>query len=203
MKASERHDLPAVAQHPRHRRFAASTVSLALLDRAGMIVSVNQVWTDFARDNGGYLARTGVGMNYLEVCEAAGDDPLAQQVSDAIRSAIQGALPAPISVRIPCSPPEQERWFDELISSRYTDDGECIGATVTLSPSERVPVAPYRATDEMLDHAVSRLTDAQALLAGLAERLPGPVDKLTLTATSENLEAVIRVLRPRQHWRHR
>jgi hypothetical protein len=179
----------------------SSAVSLALLNRAGVIVSVNQAWTDFARDNGGDPARTGVGSSYLDVCAKAGGDPVADQVADAIGSALHGGLPAPRSLRIPCHAPGQQRWFNELISSRYTDEGECVGATITLSPSAREP-RPHRTTDEMLEHAVSRLQDAQSLLDALSHRLSAEVDKLTLTATFENLDAVIRDLRPRPHWRH-
>lgn len=217
MKASERRELhnesprrdPDVTEpHPRPERrdpnrSPASTVSLALLDRAGVIVSVNRAWQDFARHNGGDPALSGVGVNFLDVCADAGDDPVAEQAADAVRSAIRGALPAPKSVRIPCHRPDQERWFDQLISSRFNDDGHCVGATMTLSPSMRVAPKPHRTTDAMLDHAVGRLVDAQNLLDGLSHRLDAEVDRLTLTATLENLEAVIRDLRPRQQWRHR
>jgi len=180
---------------------SSSTVNLALLDQAGVIVSVNQPWVDFARENGGDPDRTGVGVSYLEVCTKAGGDPVADEVAEAIQAALRGELPAPMSVRIPCHSPTRHRWYDELISSRYTDDGTCVGATVTLSPSIRNTTS-HRTTDEMLEHAVNRLTDAQGLLDGLSHRLSAEVDRLTLTATFENLDAAIRDLRPRQPWHH-
>ncbi|MFZ0158431.1 MAG: GAF domain-containing protein [Kineosporiaceae bacterium] len=112
------------------------TTEVALLDRDAVIVWVNEAWQDFCRDNGGDPARTGIGMSYLACCEAAGD-PLADEVADAVRAAIAGDLPAPMAVEIPCHGPRALRWFDLLISSRLDDDGECLGATVTLFPLQR------------------------------------------------------------------
>jgi GAF domain-containing protein len=112
------------------------TTEVALLDRDAVIVWVNEAWQDFCRDNGGDPARTGIGMSYLACCEAAGD-VLADEVADAVRAAIAGDLPAAMAVEIPCHGPGALRWFDLLISSRFDDDGECLGATVTLSPVQR------------------------------------------------------------------
>jgi hypothetical protein len=201
VRAAERPDRPG-GSGPSTSRRSPAKVALALLDRDSVIVSVNQAWQEFARQNGGDLGRTGIGVSYLEVCAAAENDPVAEQVGSALRSALHGDLPAPMTLRIPCPTPDREQWFDELISSRFDHTGDCVGATVTLSPSARNP-QPHRTTDEMLEHAVSRLVDAQNLLDGLRQRLNTEVDQLTLTATFENLDAVIRDLRPRPQWRHR
>lgn len=200
MKASERDSLRGGSTDLSAARSPAA-VGLALLDRAGVIVSVNPAWAGFARASGGDPALTGVGSSYLEVCAQPAGDPLAEHLAEAVRSALRGRLPAPITVRIPGQAPGQHQWFNELISSRYTDTGDCAGATIARSPSARV-TEPHRTTDDMLEHAVSRLVDAQSLLSTLEQRLSVEVDKLTLTATFENLDAVIRDLRPRQHWRH-
>jgi len=105
---------------------------VALLDADGMIVWVNQAWRSFCRNNGGDLDRCGVGVSYLGVCAAAGD-PLSVEVATAIRAAISGELPAPMRVVLPCHSPHTDRWFDVLVSSRLSDQGTCLGATVTLS----------------------------------------------------------------------
>jgi hypothetical protein len=74
----------------------------------------------------------------------------------AIEAALAGQLAAPVVVAIPCDSPTEPRWFDVLISSRFnTVDGQCIGATVTLtrsqasrkpgagpSPGDQVPAFP-------------------------------------------------------------
>jgi hypothetical protein len=117
----------------------APDVEVALLDGAGVIVAVNQAWHDFCLDNGGDLTRTGIGMSYLEMCDAAADDA-AVATRQAIEAALLGELSSPLTVQIPCDAPDRPRWFDVLVSSRFDLDGRCIGATVTLSlsrPSRR------------------------------------------------------------------
>ena len=114
-------------------------VEVALLDRDGVIVWVNQAWQAFAAANGGDPARTGIGVSYLQACAAARDDPVADEVADAIRAALAGDLPGPLRVEVPCHSPATERWFDVLISSRFDDQGQCLGATVTLSLATSQP----------------------------------------------------------------
>ena len=114
-------------------------VEVALLDRDGVIAWVNPAWRAFAAANGGDPARTGVGESYLQACAAAGDDPVAAEVAAAIRAALAGDLPGPLTIEVPCHAPATERWFDVLISSRFADDGRSLGATVTLSLARSRP----------------------------------------------------------------
>lgn len=115
-----------------------SETEVALVDRIGVIMWVNEAWLEFARRNGGDPDRTGVGMSYLECCDAAAD-PVADDVADAIRLAVCGSLPVPMRLVIPCHSPTTRRWFDVLVSSRLDDSGECLGATVTLSLAAPAP----------------------------------------------------------------
>ena len=114
-------------------------VEVALLDRDGVIAWVNQAWQAFAAANGGDPARTGRGVSYLQACAAAGDDPVAQEVAGAIRAALAGDLPGPLTVEVPCHSPATERSLSVLISSRFDDQGRCRGATVTLSLARPEP----------------------------------------------------------------
>jgi anti-anti-sigma factor len=108
-------------------------VEVVLLDRHGVIVSVNAAWQAFAAANGGDAARVGLGVSYLEACDAAGGDPVAAAVGTAIRAALAGDLPGPKSLQVPCHGPRTARWFDLLVSPRADGDGRRLGATVTLS----------------------------------------------------------------------
>ena len=114
-------------------------VEVALLDRDGVITWVNAAWQAFAAANGGDPARTGTGVSYLQACAGAGHDPVAAEVAGAIRAALVGDLPGPMTVEVPCHSPATERWFDVLISSRFDDEGWCVGATVTLSLARSQP----------------------------------------------------------------
>ncbi|GAA4870140.1 PAS domain-containing protein [Actinomycetospora straminea] len=113
-------------------------VETALLDTTGVIVWVNRAWCDFCLANGGDPATAGVGRSFLALCDAAGDPPSAT-VAAAIRAALQGDLPAPARVEVPCDAPGRPRVFDVLVSTRRDDHGDVLGATVTLSEVVRVP----------------------------------------------------------------
>ena len=86
-----------------------------MLDRAGVIVSVNSAWDAFSGADGGDPARVGVGVSYLEVCAASGGEPVAERVAAAIRTALPGDLPALMTVEVPCHSPDTSRWLDTLI----------------------------------------------------------------------------------------
>ncbi len=122
-----------------------AVVEVALLDRSGVIVAVNDAWTAFCTANGGDPRRCGIGVSYPDICEAAAGDRYAGEVAAAIGAALAGDLPAPVQVALPCHGPDAPRWFDVLVSSRFDDAGACAGATVTLSPlldtGAPVPVA--------------------------------------------------------------
>ncbi len=118
---------------------APSDAEVALLDLSGTVVAVNEAWERFARENGGDPDRTGVGTSFLAVCEGAGDDPVAALAAAAVRAALAGQLPAPLSVVIPCHGPGGQRWFDMLVSPRLDDEHVLVGAAVTLSPRAAPP----------------------------------------------------------------
>jgi diguanylate cyclase (GGDEF)-like protein len=89
---------------------------IAVLDRNGVIVAVNEPWRRFSLENGlepGKPApNTGVGANYLAVCQI--DDCTTSEggadVRDGILRVMNGEL-ARFSVEYPCHSPTQERWF--------------------------------------------------------------------------------------------
>jgi diguanylate cyclase (GGDEF)-like protein len=81
---------------------------VALLDRDGMLVSVNEAWRRYALENGGTPA-AGLGTNYLHVCDAAGSDgePEAAEAADLVRQAL-GGVQSDRKVHYACS---DGRWF--------------------------------------------------------------------------------------------
>src|SRR5258705_3921575 len=74
----------------------ALPVRMAVLDRDGMIVSVNEAWERAARDNDTpSVALGGVGMNWLTVCRFAAVVPVERrrEVDTGIRAVIEGTQP--------------------------------------------------------------------------------------------------------------
>ena len=89
----------------------ALSAHIAVLDRTGTIVAVNQAWRSFARAAGFVGREGGVGMNYLAVCErAAGESPDAAQTAEALRDIIGGRR-SEFRMEYPCESPDGLRWF--------------------------------------------------------------------------------------------
>ena len=92
------------------------SAEIAVVDRDGVIVAVNEPWRRFSLENGiepgKPMPSTEVGANYLDVCEI--DYGLAPpEVSSAckgLRAVLSGILPA-FSMEYPCHSPTQQRWF--------------------------------------------------------------------------------------------
>jgi signal transduction histidine kinase len=193
-------------------------VELALLDTKGVIAAVNDAWLAFSADNGGDPARTGVGMSYLDICDRAGDLG-SIEVGASIRAALSGELPAPVLVTIPCDALGVPRRFDVLVSSRFDDEGSCIGAAVTLSlrkDDDRHWVPAGRDRSDHADHLASLLTrieDRERIavhlndvvmsgllsigigLQGMEGGLIRPEDKARLAQYVESLDGIVREIR--------
>jgi len=148
---------------------------IALLDHQGVIVSVNDAWQAFAATNKGDPARVGPGVSYLEVCAAAGDDPVALEVAANIHRALAGDLPGPLVVEVPCHSPDTARWFEMLISPRMDDDGGHRGATVTLSLAKSEPrlasAAPVAGAGDSAQVIVRLAEDRERIAAGMNDLL--------------------------------
>jgi anti-anti-sigma factor len=186
-------------------------VEVALLDRDGVIVWVNDAWRDFAAANGGDLSRAGTGVSYLDVCAAAGDDPTARDVAAAIRAALAGDLPEPAEIEMPCHSPRAGRWYDVLISARHGDNGRLLGGTVTLSLARsqhrgtaaqqeaRLPVAGGGTVQvlhgrALLDRITSRLYQVGVILEAASSQSPQAARR-SIAEALRQLDAMIREIR--------
>lgn len=84
----------------------------AILDGSGMITAVNRAWSMIERDNHGQPATTGVGVNYLEVCErsAASGCSDAVTAADGLKAVLDGDT-VHSEFEYPCPTPTAELWF--------------------------------------------------------------------------------------------
>ncbi|MDO8250205.1 MAG: ATP-binding protein [Rhodoferax sp.] len=92
-------------------------VEIAVLDRNGVIVALNQPWQRFALANGitpGQAAsHTDVGANYLAVCQASADaaaDDDRLTICKGIRAVLDGSSPR-FTREYRCDSPKQAQWF--------------------------------------------------------------------------------------------
>lgn len=118
-RTSERNGFVAVP--PAEHVLDALAGPVAVLDRSGTIIAVNQAWRDFGRENSGKDVRY-VGTNYLDICDRATgvEAACAKAAANGIRSVLAGQ--AAFSLEYPCHSPTQNRWF-QLRASRLDHDG--------------------------------------------------------------------------------
>lgn len=102
---------------------------IALVDSEGFIISVNQAWRRFATANVLRGAEFGLGLNYLEVCEAAHGDCSAEakKVAEGIRKVLHGGAKE-FSLEYPCHSPTEKRWFRLMANPLH--EGQAGGAVV-------------------------------------------------------------------------
>jgi PAS domain S-box-containing protein len=90
---------------------------VALIDKRGCIVSVNQAWCRLARDNVLQGPGYGVGLNYLDACERAtgSDAAIARAAALGIRAVLAADVKS-YSIEYACHTAQDERWFQLTVS---------------------------------------------------------------------------------------
>ena len=89
----------------------AISANICVLDETGVITSVNQAWLDFAEQNHFLQRGSGLGSNYLAICDAArGQCDYAGAFADGLRSVLRRDVPE-FSMEYPCHSPTEKRWF--------------------------------------------------------------------------------------------
>lgn len=115
----------------------AMAAQIAVLDRNGTIVAVNESWRRFAIENSNEPGRpapnTGVGTSYLAVWQAPGCTPApdasAIGATEGIRAVLTGRQ-ARYACEYPCHAPDRQRWFSMDVTPLATAHG---GAVVSHS----------------------------------------------------------------------
>lgn len=120
---------------------------IAILDKDGVIVSVNEAWKEFAdsnRSESGDLPRnTLTGANYLDVCQkSCGSCPdQAEAAFVGIKSVLNGSAHS-FSLEYPCHSTVVQRWYLMTAEPLLADDG---GAVIT-----HVDITERKQADKLL-----------------------------------------------------
>lgn len=86
---------------------------IAVVDVLGKIIMINAAWRRFAKANGDKdLKHSGVGANYLDVCQAGTheDGAIASAAADGLRAVLEGTSQM-FTLEYPCHSPKEKRWF--------------------------------------------------------------------------------------------
>ena len=128
------------------------SAEIAVLDREGVILSVNRAWQRFASENGispgKPVPHTGIGANYLAVCQSSAGSS-AMSARDGIQALIEGRLQT-FSMEYPCHSAEQQRWFSMVV----TPFGDGVVVTHT-------DITEYKRAEERLRLAASVFSHAR------------------------------------------
>ncbi|MFY9704642.1 MAG: GAF domain-containing protein, partial [Desulfobacterales bacterium] len=112
---SSKQSRKALLQSKNFNRSVLDSLSyrIAVLDRQGSILDVNESWMQFARENDATpLEQIGRGINYLDVCRRSSEtgEALAEAALEGLRSVLEGAREKFI-LEYPCNSPKNRRWF--------------------------------------------------------------------------------------------
>lgn len=85
---------------------------IAVIDRGGSILFVNESWTRFGMENGASAHYQWVGTNYLDICRAAdaSGDREAAAAASGIAEVLAGEKKS-FYLEYPCHSPDEKRWF--------------------------------------------------------------------------------------------
>ncbi|NJP06587.1 MAG: PAS domain S-box protein [Chloroflexaceae bacterium] len=97
---------------------------IAVLDKQGTIITVNQAWRDFAESNPPVSNNIAEGANYLEVCDNADGEcsEEAATFAQGLRSVLKRERDT-FLLEYPCHSPDKERWFIGHITRMVHPDG--------------------------------------------------------------------------------
>ena len=166
---------------------ASLSARVAVLDRNGFIIRVNDAWLDAALVLG--ADRIGVGANYLEVCRAAAlREPAAREIAQAIEEVLAGEHPSSFRLEYAPATAAGDQWYEVVVEPlRRAQRGAVVMLTdCTARKRVELEVQMHRAE---VAHAARAATLGE-LAAGLAHELNQP-----LAAILTNVEATRRLLR--------
>lgn len=141
--------------------------NIAVVDRHGQIITINEGWERFARENGADAPTPGVGVgaNYLEVCARAvrdvGDE--AQQLLNGLRGVLAHSQ-ATFRHEYACHSPTEQRWFTMQVSPLSRADGGAVIAQINITERKRAEqvLADFKAALD--EHAIVTITDPNGMM---------------------------------------
>ncbi|MBE7556835.1 MAG: PAS domain S-box protein [Anaerolineales bacterium] len=124
-------------------------VHIAVLDKEGIIVAVNEGWERFAKANGDpELLHTGVGVNYLDVCRRASGDLLAQAALAGIEAVLDGSQGI-FTLEYPCPSPSESYWFTLYATPLAYEWGGAVVSHVNITERKQVEEEKSRLLEQI------------------------------------------------------
>jgi PAS domain S-box-containing protein len=159
---------------------------VAALDRAGVIVAVNESWSRFQAEDGWNTIRPPVGADYLAACRQAAEagDASARQAEVAIHEVLAGHR-ARASCEYVAHASGEEHWFEMTVEPFNRPEGGAIVTHIDITRRRRAE-AEARREREHLAHAL-RVTTLGELAASLAHEISQPLAAILSNAQAARL----------------
>ena len=163
------------------------TDSVAVLDREGRIIVVNDAWSSFARAHGADPEAVGVGVSYLDACMKAAErgDAFASAARAGIEAVLNGSL-ARFGQEYVCRA-ERESWWFVSAEPLSRPAGGAVVSHSDITERKRAEIEAQRSREELAHFA--RMSTMGELTASLAHELNQP-----LTGIMANSQAARRLV---------
>ena len=168
----------AAAEAFSHAILDSVASEIAVLDRAGTIMAVNKPWKQFAINNGftpGMPApQTGIGANYLAICNRGAEGGAPQDAKDALNvgTGIQAVLDGRLDrfdLEYACHCPTEQRWFSMSVTPMECGQGGVVVAHTNITERVLARIERNRSNTllrdsiEALDHPFALLDPQDCL----------------------------------------
>ena len=161
---------------------ASLTSHVAVLDREGCIITVNESWTRFAHENGAAAdAKIGEGASYRTVCReaAATGAQEAAEMWAGIQGVLDGSRPSfGVDYRLSTAP--RERWFHMMAVPLLRPEGGAVVSHTEVTERRRAEIEAQRSRQD-LAHAL-RVSTIGELTTSLAHELNQPLAAILANA---------------------
>ncbi len=138
--------------------------NIAVVDRHGAIIAVNDGWARFAQEHGSdtELQGVGVGANYHDACERAARDlgQEAQRIMNGLRGVLEHSQET-FKYEYPCHSPTEQHWFTMQVSPLGRAEAGAVIAHINITERKRAEnvLADFKAALDQ--HAIVATTDAR------------------------------------------
>lgn len=121
-------DKLGVELETRRRLINSLPAHIAMLDRDGTVLTINEQWRHYGKSGGSKDPAFGVGSNYIAVCEAATGECAAEarKVANGLRSLLAGESKH-FELEYPCHSPDRQQWFRAVFNRLSDRDGGLTG----------------------------------------------------------------------------
>jgi signal transduction histidine kinase/integral membrane sensor domain MASE1 len=167
---------------------ASLSSGVAVLDRNGRVIAVNESWTRFRSERKAGYAGVEVGAQFLEVCRQTAREckPHPSEVLAGIDEVLKGAGKG-FGFEYFCAAPNGDRWFAVSVVPLNRPEGGAVVSHTEVTERKHAEVQAERSRQELAHF--TRVSTMGELTASLAHELRQP-----LTAIMANAQAARRFL---------